>query len=198
MAGNGVYTDVTLWRVKDSRRSILGVRLMLVIALCAACDSQAPTFPSPAPPPSSPASPSPPPAPIVPHQIEIVYDPDMDGTPAPRDSDGSYLLDWAAGWYCVWLNNVPPTPANQCREYRFTFSWLPAVVSLPEFWSGPTWSRGCRTYPNQINPGACFQSPARQSINALQSIRILGTERTPNGAETEVFRTELAVRFRDR
>lgn len=187
-----------LWREKDSRRSGLGLRLMLVIALCGACDGRTPTFPTPAPPPSPPASPSPPPAPVVPHQVEIVYDPDMYSIPTPQDSDGSYLLDWAAGWYCVWLNNIPSTPADHCREYRFTFSWLPAEVGLPEFWSGPTWSRGCRTYPNQINPGACFQSPARNSVSTLQSITIVGAERTSNGAETEVFRTELAVRFRDR
>jgi hypothetical protein len=122
----------------------------------------------------------------------------MYNTAAPRDSDGSYLLDWAAGWYCVWLNNIPSTPADHCREYRFTFGWLPAVVSLPEFWSGPTWSYGCRTYPHRTNPGPCFESPARNNVSALQSIKLVGTERAPNGAETEVFRTELAIRFRDR
>jgi hypothetical protein len=179
-------------------RRFLGLHATwIVVAIAVGCDESSgrlPTLPSA---PSPPASPSTPPAPVVSHQVEIVFDPDMYDTPAPKESDGSYLLDWAAGWYCVWLNSIPSTPADHCREYRFTFSWLPAVVSLPEFWSGPTWSRGCRTYPNQINPGACFESPARNSVSVLQSITIVGTERTSR-AETEVLRTELAIRFRDR
>jgi hypothetical protein len=194
MAAAGVYIDMRL--IRGRQRSGLGVPLVLAIAVCGACNSGTPTFPSPAPPPSSPASPSPPPAPVVPHQVEIVFDSDMYKTPAPRESDGSYLLDWAAGWYCVWLNSIPSTPADHCREYGFTFSWLPSVVSLPR--SGPTWSRGCHTYPNQINPSACFQSPVRNSVSALQSLTIVGTERASNRAETEVLRTELAIRFRDR
>jgi hypothetical protein len=180
-------------------RRFLGLHATwIVVAIAVGCDKSSarlPTLPSA---PSPPASPSPLPAPVVSHQVEIVFDPDMYNTPAPKESDGSYLLDWAVGWYCVWLNSIPSTPADHCREYKFTFSWLPAVVSLPEFWSGPTWSHGCRTYPNPINPGACFESPARNSVGVLQSITIVGTERTSNRAETEVLRTELAIRFRDR
>jgi hypothetical protein len=32
----------------------------------------------------------------------------------------------------------------------------------------------------------------------LQSIAIVGLERAPNGTETEMLRTQLAIRFRDR
>jgi hypothetical protein len=180
-------------------RRLLGLHATwIVMAIAVGCDESSgrlPTLPSP---PSSPASPSPPPATVVSHQVDIVYDPDMYNTSAPRAGDGSYFLDWAAGWYCVWLNNIPSTPADHCRDYSFTLSWLPAVVSLQQFWSGPTWSYGCRSYPHRINPGPCFESPARNSVSALQSITIVGTERMSNGAETEVFRTELAIRFRDR
>lgn len=181
-------------------RRVLGLHATcIVVAIAAGCDESSGRLPTRPSAPSPPASPSPPPAPIVPHQVEIVFDPDMYNTPAPKESDGSYLLDWAVGWYCVWLNGIPSTPADHCREYRFTFSWLPSVVSLPAFWSGPTWSGyGCRTYPNQINPGPCFESPGRNSVSALQSITLVGTERTSTGAETEVLRTELAIRFRDR
>jgi hypothetical protein len=183
--------------IRGKRRASLGLGLTLVIAVCGACDSGTPTRPSFAPSPLPPPSASPPPPLIVPHQVEIAWDPDNYVATAPIDSDGAYLLEWAAGWYCIWLNNIPSTPADHCREYTFTFSWLPATVSLPEFWSGATWSRGCRTYPNQINPGACFQSPARNSVNAMQSITIVGTERAPNGTETQTFRTELAIKFYD-
>jgi hypothetical protein len=171
--------------VRGQKRARVGVGLMLVIAVCGACHSGTPTRPSEVPP-------------AVAHLVGISWEPDWNGAWAQIDSDGAHLLDWGAGWYCVWLNNIPPTPADHCREYTFTFSWLPDVVSLPQFWSGATWSRGCRTYPNQSNAGACFQSPARNSVSTRQSITIVGSERTSTGTETETFRTEIAIRFRER
>jgi hypothetical protein len=171
----------------------LGVLLVFTLAFCAACDSRTPSqriwFPSP------PTSPTPPPPAVPmgpPHLVEIMYDPDMWNSPAPRDADGSYVLDWAAGWYCVWLSNVPDTTPDSCREYRFTFSWP------PELSSGATWSRGCQKYPNTTNPGTCFQSPSRDSVSARQSITIVGLERLENKSETEMFNMVVPIRFKDR
>lgn len=178
-----------------------GLGLALALVICGGCDSDSSSRRSLAPSPLPPTAPSPPPAPappVAPHRVVVSYEPDWDGSPAPRDSDGSYLLDWGGAWYCVWLDNIPSTLPDRCRDYPFTFSWLPSTVSLPELWTGPLWSRGCRSYPHQINPGPCFQTPARDSVSARQSITIVGMERVPNGTPTEMFRTELALRFRDR
>jgi hypothetical protein len=206
MAAAGVSVDMEL--IHGRQPSGLGVRLMIAIALCGACDSRTPTRPSetssplPSPPPSPPPSPSPPsPPPAVPHQVGIWLDPESFGRayPAPIDSDGAYLLDWGAGWYSVGMDNIPSTPAGHCREYRFTFSWLPAMDNLTQFWSGSTWNRGCLFFPeSRIDPSAWFQSAQRNSIDALQSIAIVGLERAPNGTATEMFRKQLAIRFRDR
>jgi hypothetical protein len=139
MAAADVHVDMRL--IRGRQRSGLGVRLMIAIAWCGACDSRTPTRPSLTSSPSPSPPPSPPPVPVVPHNVVIWYYPDMWSTPAPRDSDGSYLLDWAAGWYCVWLQNIPSTPADYCREYTFTFSWPPGGLS------GQTWSHGCQPTP---------------------------------------------------
>jgi hypothetical protein len=175
--------------------------IVLAAVFFAAC-GRYPTSPfresdNPPRPASSPA-PSPVPVPMGPTRVEIVHDPDNVNVPVGQDHDGSYLLDWDGGWYCVWLDNIPNTRADDCRDYTFTFSWLPTGSVGSGSWSGATWSRGCHTYPNRINPGACFLSPPRNSASELESIAIIGRERTANGAESDVFRTDVAVRFRDR
>ena len=171
----------------------------IAVLMCAGCDAGTPTTPRwvtrPSPPPAP--DPAPPPPDQGPHRIEVVYEPDMWNTPAPQDADGSYLLDWSAGWYCVWVNNVPHTSQDRCREYTLAFSWLPDGLSVSASASGGTWSRGCQSYPSRSNPGTCFSSPPRASVGALQSISIVARERTPGDVETEVFRTELAIKFRD-
>ena len=122
----------------------------------------------------------------------------MFNTPAEQDLDGSYLLRWDAGWYCIWVTQLPHTGGDRCREYRLTFSWTPLERSVAELWSGATWSRGCQTYPNRYNPGACFGSASRGSVGAVQSITVVATERSPSGPETEVFRAVVPIKFTDR
>ena len=170
------------------------VLIILAAVFFAACD-RSPTSPihesdTPASPAPSPA-PSPVQVPAGTPRVEIVHDPDMWNVPAGQDHDGSYLLDWAGGWYCVWLSNIPHTTADDCRDDTFAFSWWPAGSVGSGSWSGATWSRGCQTYPNRTNPGACFLSPSQNSASELESITIVGRERTANGAESEVFRTDV-------
>lgn len=178
-----------------------GLGLLLAIGAAAGCNGDNAArrgfAPTPLPPPAAaPApTPTPTPAPVVPHLIDLRYDPDMYNTTPPRDGDGSYLLDWGAGWYCVWLNNIPDTPEGHCREYLYTFSWLPS--SRPDHWAGSTYNRGCHLYPNRFNPGPCFESPARGSIGDRQSIAIVGMERGTSGTATAIWRTEVGLRFRD-
>jgi hypothetical protein len=122
----------------------------------------------------------------------------MYNTPAPQDSDGAYLLDWAAGPHCISLSGIPATPPDHCREYTFTFTWVPDDLFVSQSASSGTSSHGCHTFPSRTGPGVCFMSPAPNSVNAMQSITIVGRERMPNGEERDVFRTEPAIRFRDR
>lgn len=170
--------------------------VMIFVALCIACDLGTVTLPRP----SSSVSPSPTPSPsptsFAPHQIEIQYDPDRFGGPAPRDTDGAFLLDWGARRYCLWLTEIPHTPADSCREYSFRFSWESAQNSDGSVWSDSTSSRGCHKYPSGINPGPCFSSPRRHSVGWTQSVTILGRERTSSGTHSEVFRTVVPIRFR--
>jgi hypothetical protein len=125
--------------------------------------------------------------------VKIWYDPDMCHTEAPHEGNGPYTLNWAAGWYCVSVENIPSTPPDRCREYAFSFSWSPDNLD------GSSTTRGCLSYPihPRVLPTMCFMSPAPDSIGAQQSITVVGRERLPSGAETEVLRRNLSIEFRD-
>jgi hypothetical protein len=124
----------------------------------------------------------------------------MSNAPAPQDSDSAYFLDWAAGWYCVYLSNIPNTAEGHCREYTFTFSWEPDDLNVSQAASSGTSRHGCQTFgaPSTPLPGVCFLSPSRHSLHPTQSISIVGRERSSAAAETDAFSTTLAIRFRDR
>lgn len=77
-AAAGVYMNTVSAFIRGKRRARLAVSLMLVIAVCAACDSGTPTRPSQAFSPSPAPSPSPSPPPAVAHQVEIAWEPDLE------------------------------------------------------------------------------------------------------------------------